>query len=199
MRHTALLLVALGACTPHLRPATVVAPVDTSDVTMTETEEASTPPETAVSADLRALVIDLAAQGEVTSAGVGYSGEKSASYAAYEALVAVASTADLEKLLDHPSPVVRAYVAGHLAMKDGASLDAIDGALRDRSSIDAQYGCMGHRTSVAAHVTTQLCGALSLDLPHRGDAEQRLATLAADPTAPSQAAAARCLHQYAAP
>jgi hypothetical protein len=146
-----------------------------------------------VPAQLATLVDDLVATGEVTSEGVGYAGQKSASYAAYEALVAAASIEELRGLADHPSPIVRAYVNAHLARHDAASLPVVAAALADATTVDAQYGCLGMQSSVAHHVANELCFVRNYSPSHGPEAERLLLAAAQDPSSPARVDAERCL------
>lgn len=183
------------ACAPTASsPPTV--PVTQSDVSHAEVPgTASTaPPKPDVAPTVpSSLVADVVASGEVTSAGVGYAGDKSDSYAAYEALVATASIDDLRRLVHHDSAIVRAYVAAHLARHDPASLPLVAAALRDDSPLDAQYGCLRTATTVASHVANELCFVRNHAETHGGQAERLLSAATQDPSSPAHVDATHCL------
>lgn len=183
------------ACGPAVASAPPTVPVDTTGVGQTEVEPTAPTPSSSkpVPAEISALVATLVDTGEVTSAGVGYGGEKSASYAAYEELVAAASIDQLRDLLDHDSPIVRAYVASHLAKHDAESLPSLAASLSDATPIEAQYGCMGMRSTVAHHVASQLCYVRNYVPEHSAAAERLLQAPAQDPSSPAHRDATRCL------
>ena len=183
------------ACGPSVVAAPPTVPVATSDVSHAEVEpdRPTAAPAKPVPASLSALVATLVDTGEVTSAGVGYGGVKSASYAAYEELVAAATVQQLRDLLTHPSPSVRAYVAGHLAEHDPESLPLLGTSLDDSTAVEAQYGCMGARVTVADHVARQICYVRNYVPAHGPAAERLLRPVANDPSSPAHEDAKRCL------
>lgn len=194
-----LVALACGPSSVASSPPTV--PVNDSGVSHAEVEPAAPTPSPAKAAppELAALVATLVETGEVTSAGVGYSGDESDSYAAYEALADAASLEQLRALLSHPSPIVRAYVGAHLAEHDGASLPQLAVALEDGTSIEAQYGCLGTRATVASHVAREVCYVRDYLPEHRSEAVRLLQGAAQDPRSPSHDVAKRCLSRSIPP
>ena len=174
--------------------STPTVPVSDTGVSQTAVEpSAPTPsPTKAVPPDLAVLVATLVETGEVTSKGVGYAGEKSASYAAYEQVAAAASVDELRDLLSHESPIVRAYVGAHLGRNDAASLSQLAEVLTDATAIEAQYGCMGVRATVASHVANELCYVRNY-VEHGPEAERLLRAAAQDPSSPAYRDATHCL------
>jgi hypothetical protein len=187
MTKTTLLLplaLTLFACAPTTRAPLPSTPAPTpSEPTITLPSDAS----------LQDKANALAETGEVTSKGVGYGGVTSPSYAAYSALVADASLEELRSLLSDDRPVIRAYIAAHLARHDSENLDDIAAVLHDGARINARYGCMGMPTTVASHVAHELCYLRTTDKPGADEARRLLEAAAADPSASAHGTAKGCL------
>lgn len=194
-------LLTLVACNqvPSSTPPT--GPVNDTGVSQAgvEPDTPTAAPSKPVPQDLEALVATLVETGEVTSEGVGYCGVKSPSYAAYEAVVAEASDGDLRRLLSYESPIVRAYVAGHIARHDGESLSALEEGLADATPIEAQYGCMVMRTTVGSHLANELCYVRNYVAERGAEAERLLQQAANDPNSPAHRDATRCLSRSVPP
>ncbi|MBK6513149.1 MAG: hypothetical protein IPM79_07065 [Polyangiaceae bacterium] len=127
-------------------------------------------------AALAALVDDLAKEGTLESSHIGAGGAPSMVYKKFEALLAAAKDADLLALLRHDSPVVRGYVAQHLARSQGAALANVRPLADDATMVKTLEGCMGGSETVSSVVLDALCwssapeaGALLGELAQRDD------------------------------
>lgn len=103
-------------------------------------------------------IVDELAKGMVTSAGIGYGGAPSPSYAVFERLRAAATDVEMIALVQHKSPVVRSYAAQHVIEKN-LGLDHIDPLLADGEMVETLFGCIHGNMSVATLTIQWLCGA----------------------------------------
>ena len=189
------LFAATAACSAKAPPPKASVDTDRGPLTDVPHDEMPAPETVASDASFAERLAILAEHHRVTSKGVGYAGEKSASYTAYESLVKTASVDELRPLLGHESAVVRAYIAGHLAVHDPESVTLLSRTLADATSVNAQYGCMRTDTTVADHLANQLCFTrnFSVNEGHAQAAEQLLASAAKDPASPANTSASHCL------
>ncbi|MFO0553436.1 MAG: hypothetical protein U0271_33950 [Polyangiaceae bacterium] len=102
-------------------------------------------------------VDDLATYDAIESSSIGVAGSPSEAYASLEAVVAKATPADLLALAKHESPVVRGYVAGHLAHAQPELVDQLTPLFSDATAVDTQSGCVVEKLTVASVVISALC------------------------------------------
>jgi hypothetical protein len=147
--------------------------------------------------EVAALVDVLAAEKRVESSHIGAAGAPSRVYAKYRALVTTANAEEIVALLGHQSPVVRTYMARHVASELSAQVRALVPLANDATAVEVMEGCVVHTDSVGAATREALCWST---LPEAGQAlvaihgaggPQAAAALAcAAPTAPAHAAEA---------
>ncbi|GMV41875.1 MAG: hypothetical protein AMXMBFR64_35910 [Myxococcales bacterium] len=109
-------------------------------------------------AEVAALVDALAVEKKIESSHVGAAGAPSAIYAKWEAVEKAASSEELQALLRHERPVVRAYAARHLVR--GATplaAQSLAPLLSDLADVGSTDGCMIGETTVAAILVEDLC------------------------------------------
>jgi len=189
------LLLACHAAPPPTPPAPPTAPVEASDDIAAQPTPASTerPKLGSLSGDVQRAVEQLAAQSRVTSAKIHEGGEPSEAYAAFARVVSITTASEERALMGHPSPIVRGYLAGHVARFQPEHLGALGPSLRDGAPIDEQHGCMRRRGTVASYVAMKLCDAVHLKDPTAPRALQLLTELAASPDSPVRVEAQRCI------
>jgi hypothetical protein len=117
--------------------------------------------------NIAALVDALAAEKRVESSHVGAAGAPSDAYKKYRALVKQANADEVAALLQHESPVVRTYLAQHVASELPDHLRALVPLASDTTQVDTLEGCIGGRDTVGDRVRTALCES---DLPQAGPA-----------------------------
>lgn len=145
--------------------------------------------------EIAALVDDLAKEQTLESSHIGAGGTPSAVYAKFVAIQGKATEAELAALLEHQSPIVRGYVAQHIARAVPARLSALLPLSTDATGLATRYGCMGGVASVAGLVREGLCdselpeaGGLLVTIARGGGREASLALACAAPTTPGPAA-----------
>jgi HEAT repeat protein len=111
--------------------------------------------------ELAGLVDLLAAQSAIESAAVGAAGAPSAAWKAYRAVVARATPADIVALLGHQRPVVRGYMAQHVARELPGELARLYPLLGDETKVQIVSGCMIMEQTIAEVVLDSLCAAAS--------------------------------------
>ncbi len=85
----------------------------------------------------------IADKNEVHTSAVGFVGEKTAVYKAYEYLLEIGTLSDLVKLTKHSSPAVRVYAYKGLVKKHYKKLDEIKNMLlKDQTEVRYFSGCL---------------------------------------------------------
>lgn len=108
-------------------------------------------------AELVTRVDALAASKRIESSHIGAGGVESDVYKLFLAVLDKATTADLKALLRHESPVVRGYVAQHVANKEASLMEDVAALLTDKTPVDSMSGCEVGRETVAGVVVDALC------------------------------------------
>ncbi len=86
----------------------------------------------------------------VESRHVGYGGVESEVWAAFDAVQAGSSDAELHRLLRHDNPVVRVYTSSELARREEqVDMQLLYRRLTDRAEVATLRGCMVGRTIAA--------------------------------------------------
>lgn len=145
---------------------------------------------------LAALVDDLAKEKTIESSHIGAAGAPSRVYAKFVAVRGAASTAQLEALLRHESPIVRGYVGAHIARSVPGSVARLEPLLDDASAVDTLDGCIGGNAVVRQHLLEALCES---ELPEAHTVIARRADGPSDPTGEALACLARIDGATAAP
>lgn len=86
--------------------------------------------------------------GRLNAAKIGYGGEASKSYRAFEALLEIAEDADLEGLLSDRAPAVRLYAMWGLLLRGHAADTLLARLPGQEERVDSQSGCMMWRATV---------------------------------------------------
>lgn len=108
-------------------------------------------------AEVAALVDALAKEKTLESSHIGAGGSPSQVYAKFVAIEKAATEAEMIALLQHESPLVRGYVAQHVARDAPARMDALVPLADDATGVETRNGCMGGFESVAEIVLQALC------------------------------------------
>lgn len=153
-----------------------------------------------LSPQLAAAVDTLATHKTIESSHVGAGGVKSEVYTAYEGVAKLASDDQIRAIMHHESPVVRGYMAAHIARNQPSELATIYPMMTDETSVGTLDGCMGGQTDVATHTVDAVCVALQLEkaAPTRKTIRSFLERAGKDSKLPAavRAAAADCLTRY---
>lgn len=108
--------------------------------------------------ELAVLVDALAEMKSIESSHVGYAGTKSVAFTRFEQVRDAATEQEIVALLHHESPVVRGYMAQHVATSLGARMREIAHLLDDETIVGTLEGCMGNPgATVASVVRESLC------------------------------------------
>lgn len=103
------------------------------------------------------LVDDLSRRGSHTGPTVSIAGAPSGTYALFTRIVNEASPADITALLRHESPVVRAYMAEHVAAAMPQELSAMWTVVQDETKVYSTNGCIIRFTTVGGLARHALC------------------------------------------
>lgn len=95
------------------------------------------------------LVQELAQSPRLESAAIGMSGSPSAIYPKFARIVQAVTRQQAVALLRHESPVVRGYLAQHVAAKLVDALDALYPLLGDAAEVEIRFGCRGGQMRVS--------------------------------------------------
>jgi len=146
-------------------------------------------------AEVATLVDDLAKEKQIESSHIGAGGSPSQVYAKFVAITKAATEAEMVALLQHESPIVRGYVAEHVAEKLPARLDSVVPLAEDWTGVPTLNGCMKGMDSIGEIVVQSLCrsrdkeaGAALLSISNKGGAEAARALECAAPSEPKIAA-----------
>lgn len=97
----------------------------------------------ATTAKVAPLVKGIAENNVLESRKIGFSGIASSQWTRYDSLKKTASIPELERLTDHPNPVVRCYAFQALAARRAASTyTVLLSHLHDTAVIDTQMDCI---------------------------------------------------------
>jgi len=118
--------------------------------------------------ELRPLVDRLAAATRIESAAIGAAGAPSQAYKDHEALVGRATREQILALLLHTSPVVRGYLAMHVADHLAPDAAAVYPLLRDETSVERVEGCTIFATSLS-DVVVEALGNVAVRTPSATD------------------------------
>lgn len=143
---------------------------------------------------LQARVDALMTFNAVESSHIGAAGAPSDSHAAWQAVREEATDSELSQLLGHGHPIVRGYVAQHLARTakviDQGTRAKLELLLRDSGSVRVRDGCIGGQETVATIVLRELCW----NTPDKTGSQAILRTVAGDKSYGTLSeAAARCV------
>jgi hypothetical protein len=108
---------------------------------------------------LLSSVARLASMPGVESAATGYAATPSPAHAAFVEVKTRATPEQALALLAHPSPVVRLYLARHIAREAPEHLASLEPLLDDETPVSVTDGCLRGVAPVAEWVVTALCEA----------------------------------------
>jgi hypothetical protein len=139
--------------------------------------------------EVASLVDALAVEKTKESSHIGPGGTPSAVFEKFSSVVAKATPAELGALLQHQSPVVRAYAGDHLARQAPAA--SLVGVASDETDVETLNGCILSHETVGAVVREALCysehpeaGAALLAVHDRGGSQAAEALACAAPFSP---------------
>lgn len=108
--------------------------------------------------DVAALVDALAEMKAIESSHVGAAGAKSEAFTRFERVRDAATEDEIVALLHHESPVVRGYMAQHVARALGPRIPALEPLLDDETRVGTLQGCMNvPEGSVSGVVREAVC------------------------------------------